>query len=372
MIYYLNITMIKKKIPLFYPYIPKAKIIKEISDSLDGRWLGQGPKVTKFEKMFNKMFGYKYSLMVNSGTSALELAYHLIGLKERDEVIVPILNCTAGQMGLLRRKVKIIFADIDNNLNISPEDVAKKITKKTKAIVGVHLGGIPFNPKLNKLCKEKGIPLIVDAAQHHKKVFGDYICYSFQSIKHITTCDGGMLVLNNKATYKRAKLLRWFGIDRELKEKHNYQAWERREMTFDINEAGYKFQPTDIDACFGIAALEDLPKIIQYRKKLVDVYKKYLPKNCKIIAGGSYWTIGILTPERDELATYLTKKGVDTNLIHLRNDIFHVFGGKRLILPNMNRIEPLYLYLPLNTNVTKKDVINICNYTRKFFETKNL
>ncbi len=360
--------MNKKSIPLFYPYIPKAKILKEIKDTLSGRWLGQGPKVAKFENMFNEMFGYKYSLMVNSGTSALELAYHLIGLEEGDEVIVPILNCTAGQMGLLRRKVKIIFTDIDENFNISPEDMESKITNKTKAVVGVHLGGIPFNSKINDICKKHKIPLIVDAAQHHQKVMGDYICYSFQAIKHITTCDGGMIVLNNESDYKRAKLLRWFGIDRDLKEKHNYQAWERREMTFDISEAGYKFQPTDIDACFGIAALKDLPRIISYRKKLVDTYKKNLPEVCKIIAGGSFWTFGILTPKRDELATYLTDKGVDNNLIHLRNDIFNVFGGKRLNLPNMNKIEPLYLYLPLNTKITQKDVLKICKYVREFFK----
>jgi perosamine synthetase len=358
-------------IPLFYPYIPKEKILKEIEDTLSGRWLGQGPKVAAFEQLFNETFGYSHSLMVNSGTSALELAYHLIGLGEGDEVIVPILNCTAGQMGLLRRKVTIVFADIDDDLNISVDDVASKITDKTKAIVGVHLGGIPFNPKLNDLCKERNIPLIVDAAQHHAKVEGDYICYSFQAIKHITTCDGGMIVLSDQETYRRAKLLRWFGIDRELKEKHNYQAWERREMTFDITEAGFKYQPTDIDACFGLAALPDLPEIITYRQKLADVYRANLPDSCTVIAGGSYWTFGILVDHRDELATYLTQHGVDNNLIHLRNDIFSVFGRKRLPLPNMDRIEPHYLYLPLNTKVTEENVLTICAHIQTFFKNQH-
>jgi perosamine synthetase len=358
-----------KEIPLFYPYIPKKKILKEISDSLSGRWLGQGPKVKKFEEEFGKMMGYKYPLMLNSGTSALELAYHIIGLKKGDEVIVPILNCTAGQMGLLRRNVKIVFADIDENLNLSPEDLQKKITKKTKAIVAVHLGGIPFDEKIYNIAKKHNVPLIVDAAQHHVKSEGDFICYSFQAIKHITTCDGGMLILKDEKNYKRAKLLRWFGIDREKKEAKNYQAWERRAMTFDIEEAGYKYQPTDIDASFGMAALPDLPKIISYRKKLVEAYKKNLPKNIKIIAGGSYWLMGVLVENRDDLAEYLLKNGVDNNLVHLRNDIFKVFGGKRLNLPNMNRVESKYLYLPLNTKVTVKDVKKICTLIKKFYES---
>lgn len=226
-----------KVIPLFWPFIPKKEILKEISDTLDGRWLGQGPLVDLFEKEFGKKMGYKYPLFVNSGTSALELAYHLIGLKKGDEVIVPILDCMAGQMGLLRREVKIVFADIDKNLNIDFYDVYKKITPNTKAIVGVHLGGIHFNPELYKVAYRfdngpyehtKHIPIIVDASQYHAPTKGDYICYSFQAIKHITTCDGGMLVLNNKEEYDRAKKLRWFGIDRELKTRKNYQAWEKR------------------------------------------------------------------------------------------------------------------------------------------------
>lgn len=354
-------------IPLFYPFIPKEDILREIESSLSTRWIGQGPKVKLFEEKFNELFGYTYSVMTNSGTAALELAYHLIGLKEGDEVIVPVLNCTAGQMVLKRKNIKIVFADIDDHLNIDPNDVAKKINSNTKAVVGVHLGGIPFNPYLNALCKQYKIPLIVDAAQHLVPVEGDYICYSFQAIKHITTCDGGTLVLNNEKDYKRAKLLRWFGIDRDLKEKKNYQPWYRREMTFDVFEPGYKFQPTDIDACFGLAALPHLKSIIEYRKNLCILYKKFLPEKIITICGGSYWLMGILTEKRDELAEYLLSNNIDCNLIHLRNDIYNVFGGTRWPLSRMNNIEPNYLYLPLNTKVTEENVIYICNTIKKFY-----
>lgn len=355
-------------IPLFYPYIPKEKILKEIEDTLNSRWLGQGPKVTKFETKFGEVFKYKYPLMLNSGTSALELVYHLLGLTEGDEVIVPILDCTAGQMGLKRLGVNIIFADIDEYLNINPDDVERKITSKTKAVVGVHLGGIAFNPKLNEICKKHNIPLIVDAAQHFTHCEGDYICYSFQAIKHFTTCDGGMLVLSTEEEYKRAKLLRWFGIDREIKEKNNYQAWQRREMTFDVFEAGFKYQPTDIDACFGLAAIDDLDQIITYRKKLANLYIENLPSQCKPICGGTYWLMGILTEDRDELAEYLTNNSVDNNMVHLRNDIYSVFGATRLDLPNMNYIESRYLYLPLNTKVTEADVLYICGLIKKYYD----
>ena len=358
-------------IPIFYPYTKaKKEILKEIKDSLDSRWWGQGPKVDKFEAMCAKHFGYKYPLFVNSGTSALELSYHLLDLKRGDEVIVPVLDCTAGQMALKRRHVKIVFADIEKKtLNIDPADVEKRITTRTKAIVGVHLGGIPFSNRIYDIGRHRGIPVITDASQHHVRTRGDFICYSLQAIKHITTADGGLLVLSNEADYRRARLLRWFGIDRERKAEVNYQAWERREMTFDVEEAGYKYQPTDIDACFGIATLPHLPRVIRYRQSLVREYKRLLRKvpEVRCVAGGSAWLFGIVTDARDDLADHLRDRDIECNLIHLRNDIYAVFGGKRKNLPNMDYIEPRYLYLPLNPEVSLKNVRYICRAIAEFF-----
>lgn len=355
------------KIPLFYPFIPRHEIMAEIGETLSGRWLGQGPKVKIFEQMFAEKFNYQYCLMTNSGTSALELVYHMLNLRAGDEVIVPVLDCTAGQMGLIRRGVKIVFADIKEDLTVCPRSVYSKITHNTKAIVGVNLGGISCDPEVHEVAKKFRIPYIVDASQDHRHCEGDYICYSFQAIKHITTADGGMLVLNDESDYNKAKLLRWFGIDRELKESKNYQAWERREMTFDITYPGYKYQPTDIDACFGIASLPHLDEVIEHRQQLVKTYLQYLPECVTTITGGSCWLMGILTDRRDELAEYLDQNGIETNLVHLRNDIFKVFGGERQNLPMMDMIEPCYLYLPLNTTVTEKDVVYICNTIKKFF-----
>lgn len=359
-------------IPLFYPYIPKEKILKELSDTLSGRWIGQGPKVDLFEKKFGEKMNYKYPLMVNSGTSALELAYHLLGLNNGDMVVIPILDAFAGQVGLLRRKCKILFCDIERgSLNIDPDFLEKLLkANKVRAVVGVHLGGIHFNQKIYSICKKYKVPLIVDSAQHLAPTYGDYICYSFQAIKHITTADGGMLVLKNKDEYDRAKKLRWFGISRVLK-KHDPKEWKRRAMTSEAEEAGYKFQPTDIDACFALAALPDLDKIIEYRKELVIEYRKGLAsveEVVQVVANDTYWLLTILTKRRDELADYLIEKGIENNLVHIRNDIFKILGGKRQNLPNMNWVEPRYLCLPLNTKVNKSDVKFICKTIRKFYD----
>lgn len=361
----------KKNFPLFYPYIPKQKILKEIAHTLSGRYLGQGPKVEQFEKEFGKKFHYKYPIFLNSGTAALELAYHLLDIGPGDEVIVPVLDATCGQTGLVRRGAKIVFCDIERGtLNLDPADLEKKISKKTKAIVTVNLGGIAVNEKVYKIAKSKSIPVIVDLAQDMRPcAFGDYLVYSFQAIKHITTADGGMLVLRNQADYKRAKKLRWFGIDREIKRRNT---WEKREMTFDIEEAGYKFQPTDIDACMGLAALPDLNYVLSYRAKLAKAYAQPLSKipEIKIVSGGSNWLFCVFAENRDQLAEYLNKFGIETNLIHLRNDLYKIFGGKRLKLPNMDFVEKRYLCLPINPKITVNDVKFISTKIQEFYRPK--
>jgi perosamine synthetase len=346
-------------IPLFHP---ETRYWQECSDAvgevLKTRWWGQANKVDEFEKVFSNDFNYQYSLSLNSGSAALELAYHLIGINEGDEVITPVLTCTATNIPLLRMKAKIVFADINRDtLLIDFKDVEHKITKKTKAIVAVTLGGLPIDKELFEIAKKYNIPVVIDAAQSLgiSENYGDYITYSFQAIKHFSTGDGGMLIVRNLDEYKRAKSLRWFGIDREKKIEAGWQAWKDREMTIDIKEPGFKFHMNDINAAIGIVMMKYSDEILEYRKKLVAIYNQEL-KGIHSISGGSFWLYGVLINNRDIIANKLIQKGIDVNMVHLRNDIYSSFGSKRQNLPNMNYIEDKYLYLPLNTSITEEDV----------------
>ena len=223
----------KKSVLLFYPYVSK-KTPNNVKNKLYGRWLGQGPMVDKFENDFKKKFAKQCStIATGSGTDSLHLAYILAGLKKGDEVITTIFTCTATNIPMLYMGLKIKFADIDRDtMNISIDSVKKLITKKTKAIVCVHYGGLPCDmDALQKICKQKKIILIEDAAhalgaKYKKKPIGsisDFSTFSFQAIKHFTTGDGGMLTIKNKKLEDKAKRIRWFGIDRKKKTARNLE-----------------------------------------------------------------------------------------------------------------------------------------------------
>ena len=189
-------------------------------------------------------------IATGAGTDALHLAYILSGLKFGDEVIAPVYTCTATNIPFLYMGVKIKFADVDPaTMNISVESVKKLITSKTKAIVCTHYGGLPCDmDELRKIASRKKIPIIEDAAHALGATYGnkpigslsDFTMFSFQAIKHITTGDGGMLCIKNKKLLDKARRIRWFGIDREGKQKGT---WKN-----DIYEVGYKYQMTDIGA----------------------------------------------------------------------------------------------------------------------------
>jgi dTDP-4-amino-4,6-dideoxygalactose transaminase len=358
-------------IPLFYPYVP-AEAIAEVTDTLSGRWIGQGPKVDLFEKQFEDMFlGQHKALAVGSGTDALHLAYLLANVTADDEVIVPVFTCTATNIPLLYIGAKIVFADIDpDTMNISIPDVERKITPKTKAIVCVDYGGVPCDyDALNHLCKKHGLKLISDAAHSigskYKDQFSgtcaDFTIFSFQAIKTLTTGDGGMLTIRDPSLIEKAKRLRWFGIDRSAKQGG---IWEN-----DIIEVGYKYQMTDIAAGIGLAGLKHIREVIRYRNELFQHYEaKLTSSRVKLIGQSStsdYFTCAwlltiIVDQDRVALMKKLRENGVESGQVHYRNDRYSILGGRCKDLPHMDELEDRYLVLPLHPRIRSSDIEKIC------------
>ena len=362
-----------ENIVLFYPHV--SELAKSaVMETLDSRWIGQGPKVKLFEENFRKKFASNFSaIAVGSGTDALHLSYILAGLKPGDEVIAPVFTCTATNIPFLYMGIKIHFADIDlDTMNIDSNHVRELMSKKVRAIICVHYGGLPCDmDELKSIADEWDIPIIEDAAQavgaKYKGVnignISDFTIFSFQAIKHITTGDGGMLIVKDKKLVDKAERIRWFGIDRKAKQEG---IWEN-----DITEIGYKYQMTDIAAAMGIVSLDEFDDQSKLRKILFQTYAEELA-NCdrlRVVGSGftdrehAAWLFTVIVEDRYKLQEKLRDNMIESNQVHFRNDRYSIFkeftDGKKF--PNMDKVEDDYLVLPLHTKMTVEDVKRVCS-----------
>lgn len=332
-------------IKLFQPFISE-EARQNVQRVLCGTDIAEGQEVKDFERELEQKLHMKHVLTLNSGTSALELAYELAGIKEGDEVITPVLTCTATNIPLKRLKAKIIFADIDEDLNINIEDVKRKITDRTKAIVFVHFGGNNRGLReLADICERNNIELIEDAAQAITSDYwgvGSYTCVSLQAIKTITSGDGGLLICKRQEDYQKAKKLRWFGYDRERKQK---------EGDIDLDLAGYKFHMNNISATIGRGNLEHYDAIKAHINALGEIYKSYGLFAHEWLAGGF---IG----DYSALKQVMADNGYEIGQHHYRNDKYSIFGGRQT-LPMMDKLENKYFFVPLHMGVSLEDADKI-------------
>ncbi len=361
-------------IVLFYPHVSE-RARQMVYAQLGTRWIGQGPAVEKFESEFSSTFcDGLATAAVGSGTDALHLAYLLAGIRAGDEVITPLFTCTATNIPLLYIGAKPVFADIQpDSLNIDVGHVGRLVTGKTKAIVCVHYGGLPCDmDELRLIADQAGIPIIEDAAHalgasYKGRSIGaisEFTVFSFQAIKHVTTGDGGMLAVKDAGLLPKAKRIRWFGIDREGKQKAQ---WEN-----DIWEVGYKYQMTDIAAALGLAALREWDEVRTHRRNLLAIYERGLANvtGIQFVGGGfrdkvhAAWLCTVFAKDRVKLQRKLRENRIESNQVHYRNDRYTLFRESRGSFPNMDAIENDYLVLPLHTRMTAADAERVVSVIR--------
>jgi perosamine synthetase len=363
-------------IQLFHPEVPE-EAISAVVEVLRSRWIGQGPQVDAFETEFSSRFPGGSAVAVGSGTDALHLAYLLAGIGPGDEVITPVFTCTATNIPLLYLGAIPRFADIETNtLCVDVSSVERLITPRTKAIVCTHYGGLSCDMEaLGRLAQSAGVPLIADAAQALGATnsglpitaHADYSVFSFQAIKHITTGDGGMLVVRDgpaaEELVARAKRLRWFGIERDLKQKG---LWDN-----EIREVGFKYQMTDIAAAMGRAALHLFEKSLAHRISLMRRYDERLgcvaglriASDSRRHDGHSAWSYTVFAERRAILIRRLASNNIEADPTHYRNDRYQIFSPyqREDETPNMDFWEPNYLMLPLHAKLTLDDVDRVCD-----------
>jgi len=317
-----------KHIPLFQVFMSKDAKVRA-GEVLDSGYIGQGPVVEQFEQALSEYFGTE-ALTLNSCTSALDLALHLCNVEPEDEVITTAQTCTATNGVIVNRGAVPVFVDIDPHTGlIDPEDVERNLTTKTRAIMAVDWAGHPAD--YAALCSH-GVPVIEDAAhaigtycndQHVAVSGGDLVAFSFQAIKHLTTGDGGALVVP-KHLHDRAKLLRWYGLDRTKGESFR--------CAQNITEVGFKYHMNDIAAAIGVANMDALAWVLgrheQNAKLLIELLSGVptieLPKPPPN-GRSSWWLFCIQVQRRDEFIERMKAKGVATSPVHARNDKHDAF-----------------------------------------------
>jgi perosamine synthetase len=372
------------KIPLFKIYWDE-KDIEMVSKAISrGMFWAIGPNVEKFEGMLSDYTGTKYAVVFNSGTSALHATLLAYDIGRGDEVIVPSFTFIATANAPLFVGAKPVFADIEKKTyGLDPEDVERKIDKKTKAIMPIHYGGCPCLIKeLAQIARKHNLLLIEDAAESlgaaidGKKVgtFGDCAILSFCSNKVITTGEGGAVLTNSAELYEKLKLVRSHG----RAETSNYFSTTEY---MDYVTLGYNFRMSDITAALGIAQLKKVDRIIDRRREIAENFSARLSVIRELDIphppdGFSHiyqmYTIRMKDGQekRDALLTHLSKNGIMAKVYFPPVHFAHFYRnrlGYNCELPVTEKVSREVLTLPIYPSLVEEEINYIVDNVIDFF-----
>lgn len=390
-----------KKVDLFKVFMAKSAE-QDVRSVLNSGYIAQGPKVEEFEARLREQFTPNPRVLtVNSGTSAIHLALHLLkkpdpeqhwpGLEPGDEVLSSALTCTATNWPIMANNLGIRWVDVDRRkVVIDMKDLRRKLSPRTKVIMFVHWGGLVvdldeiqavrdecfarygFRPYVIEDCahaigaKYKGLPL----GNH-----GNLCIFSLQAIKHLTSGDGGLLTLPNDELYRRGKLIRWFGISREQRSRPGTDF----RLEADVPEWGFKFHMNDINAAIGLANLPHLPAILARCRDNAAYYYSALQDldAVQCVEGadssiGSFWlfSLRILDGAKPDLMKFMTEKGVVVSQVHKRNDKHSCVARFRAGLPHLDELERELLCIPVGWWVTDTDRQYVVACLEEFFGSR--
>jgi len=375
----------RRETQLFVPTFAIKEVMEEIQECLTLGWTGMGFKTLEFERAWQKYTGHRHAFFLNSATSGLNLALYLLKdyyhWNDESEIITTGLTFVSTNHAILHAQLKPVFADVDQSLNLSLNSVKSKISKKTKAVIFVGLGGNATNlDKISKLCNEKGIKLILDAAHmsgtklngRTPGLLAEVTVYSFQAVKNLPTADSGMICFNNLELDHKARKVSWLGINKDTYSRFNDNG--NYKWLYDVESIGFKYHGNSIMAAIALVQLRYLEKDNFYRRWITNLYdqklksaridfqRPHISKDC-LTSGHLYQ---IIIENRDGLIDYMHKKQIYPGVHYIDNSTYHLYD-----YPGSNETSTRYyssriLSLPLHLRLIEEDIDIIVNCIREF------
>ena len=377
----------KEFLPFSKPSIGEGEINKVVA-CLKSGWITTGAQAKEFEDEFCKLTNATQAIALNSATAGMHITLSALNICLGDEIITPSMTFASTINMIALRGATPVFVDIDyGTLNINPDLIEEKITKKTKAIIPVHFAGAPADmDKINNLARKYNRTVIEDAAHavgtYYKGVhaggFGHIAIFSFHPIKNITTGEGGMITLNDNEMERKLRLLRFHGIERD--------AWKRYgkggNPAYDIAEPGYKYNLPDLLAALGLAQLERLQEFNKRRSYLAKLYSEGLKGVSGLdlpqvpeydhIHAWHLFIVKVLALDRDKFMTRLADYNIGYSLhfppAHLLKYVQEKYPVKKGFLVETERAADKLISLPLFPNMQDDDVQYVCEAIKEIFK----
>lgn len=365
--------------------------IEEVVKTLHSGWIGTGPKVYQFEEEFKKYIGCKHAIAVSSCTAGLHLSAIALGLGVGDEVIVPTMTFAASANAIIHSGAKPIFVDVDRyTMTIDIEDVKRKITPKTKAILPVHFAGRTCEMnEIIEIANEHNLKIIHDSAHaieteyNGKKVgsYSDISSFSFYVTKNLVTAEGGMVTTNDDKLAAKIKIYALHGMSKDAWKRFSDDGYKHYQVLY----PGYKYNMTDIQASLGLSQLKRLEENSKRRKIIWDKYKNglkdlplFLPLDAEKNTRHAYHLYAVMLDlektkiTRDELLNKLHNLNIGTGVhyiaLHLHPYYQKAFGHKYGDFPNAEFISERTLSLPFSPRLTDNDVDDVILALKEILE----
>lgn len=379
-----------QNINLFVPKFRTEEIFLHMRECMDIGWTGLGFKTIQFEEEWKKYVDLPHAHFLNSNTSGLHLAIKILKDSNKwndgDEIITSPLTFVSSNHAIVYERMKPVFADVDEFLCLDPNDVIKKITKKTRAVMFIGIGGNAGQfDKIVEICKSRGLKLILDAAHmagtfierygktEHIGKDADVTVFSFQAVKNLPTADSGMICFRNEDYDSLARKLSWLGIDKDTyqrtNDKGNYK-WE-----YELIDVGFKYHGNSISASMGLVGLKYLEEDNDRRREICEMYESsFTDLGIKTIKTSPYTKKSsrhlyqIRVDKRNEFMNYLNTQNIFPGVHYRDNTHYKMYQNHYGSCPFSHKVTEELISLPLHINLKDEDVLRVIDKVKEGIE----